>query len=44
MQLDGDDSLFMEANTLASVFSKVADSFAQLTCKYLIFLLLFSKE
>jgi hypothetical protein len=29
---------------LASVFSKVADSFAQLTCKYLIFLLLFSKE
>jgi hypothetical protein len=34
LQLDGGDSLFMEANTLAFVFSKIADSFTQLTCKY----------
>lgn len=33
LQLDRDDSLFLEANTLAFVFSKVADSFTQLTCK-----------
>jgi hypothetical protein len=34
LQFNGDDSLFMEANTLAFVFSKVADSFTQLNCKY----------
>ncbi|PNF32716.1 hypothetical protein B7P43_G11592 [Cryptotermes secundus] len=30
-EIDGDDSLCMEANTLAFVFSNVADSFTQLT-------------
>jgi len=35
LQLNGDDSVFMEANTLAFVFSKVADSFTQFNCKYI---------
>jgi hypothetical protein len=35
LQLNGDDSVFMEANTLAFVFSKVAESFTQLSCKYI---------
>jgi len=35
LQLNGDDSVFMEANTLAYVFSKVADSFTQFSCKYI---------
>jgi hypothetical protein len=35
LQLNGDDSVFMEANTLAFVFSKVGDSFTQFSCKYI---------
>ena len=35
LQLNGDDSVFMEANTLAFVFSKAADSFTQFSCKYI---------
>jgi hypothetical protein len=35
LQINGDDSVFMEANTLAFVFSKVADSFTQISCKYI---------
>lgn len=36
LQTEGDDSVFMEANTLAFVFSKAADSFSQLICKYIL--------
>jgi len=35
LQINGDDSVFMEANTLAFVFSKVADSFTEFSCKYI---------